>query len=67
VYVSDRLKFIDGEDGMKQSGIEVSDVTFDDRAEYMCFASNRHGGDNDTITLRVRGAFPQRTSIILLL
>jgi hypothetical protein len=49
-----RLSLVDNKDGVANGTLHLTDLEFEDRAEYTCQAINEHGTSNSTMLVRVK-------------
>ena len=53
-------------DGLANASLEIRDMDFEDRAEYICVATNGIGSGNSTIMVRVKGQYLP-TGVVMLI
>ena len=52
-------------EGLANASLRIEDIDFDDRAEYMCSATNEFGVGNNTVMVRVKGKYPTESVTVL--
>ncbi len=55
VLVADPRVSLEEHDGLANATLRIKDMDFEDRAAYMCLATNEFGSGNSTIMVRVKG------------
>ena len=51
----ERISLKPNADGLENGTLRIENLDFDDRADYICFATNAYGNRNSTILVRVKG------------
>ena len=57
-FADPRVKLSEHE-GIANATLRIEDIDFDDRAVYMCSATNEFGVGNNTVMVRVKGEYQQ--------
>lgn len=51
---SDRIEIKANKDGLEGASLRITNMDFDDRADYVCVATNMYGTNNSTLLVRVK-------------